>query len=229
MSKLITVPVICLPNVVFFPETVLPMTIQDKTCISIIKEAAQNNTMIALSKSRDNAADASYRPSARPCLTCTTGFPHIIEEDQEVGYIRIVLKGEARIQLKNCLQELPYPIFQAEIIQAEYSETVFDNKEINYLRDLMNSWLETFILDSYEREQFQNHLVTIDRLVNNVSMLLVKDPSVKQILLENDSLPERIKLLNRLFRAQNNFQENSMVVNAMINFDNLEFRNLMPN
>ena len=112
---------------------------------------------------------------------------------------------------------------------ANVTETIFEGDEIFYLQDLMRSWLETYILDSREREQFLMHLNSVHRLVNNVSMLLVKEPKVKQILLENDNLPERIKLLNKLFRSQIDFQENSIVVNAMINFDNLEYRNLVPN
>lgn len=229
MNNEITVPVICLPNVVFFPETVLPMTIQDRTCIKIIKDAAKNNTLIALAKSQEDSHDMSYRPSSKPNMVCTTGTPHIVEENDEEGYLRIVLKGEARICLKKCMQELPYPIYQAEVLIPSISETIFEGDEIFYLQDLMRSWLETFILDSREREQFLMHLNSVHRLVNNVSMLLVKDPLIKQILLENDSLPERIKLLNKLFRAQANFRENSMVVNAMISYDNLEYRNLMPN
>jgi ATP-dependent Lon protease len=229
MINEITVPVISLPNVVFFPETVLPMTIQDRTCIKIIKDAVKNNTLVALAKSKEDSTDLSYRPSNQPNLVCTTGTPHIIEENEEAGFIRIVLKGEARIALKNCVQELPYPIFKAEVLIPNVTETIFEGDEIFYLQDLMRSWLETYILDSREREQFLMHLNSVYRLVNNVSMLLVKDPKVKQILLENDSLPERIKLLNKLFRSQTDFQENSMVANAMINFDNLEFRNLMPN
>ena len=229
MSFKITLPVIGLPNVVFFSETVLPMTIQDKTCIQIVRDAIQNGSMIALSKSKDSDNDLSYRPSARPSLVCTAGIPHIVEDNVEENYIRIVLKGESRVYLKNCLQELPYPIFQADYYPIQSAETVFDGNEINYLRELMTSWLETFIQDSQEREQFLRHLNSIHRLVNNVSMLLVKDPNVKQILLENNSLPERIKLLNKLFKLQKNFQENQIVANAMKSFDGLESRNLMPN
>lgn len=229
MRNEITVPVICLPNVVFFPETVLPMTIQDRTCMKIIRDAVKNNTLVALAKSKEDSHDMSYRPASKPHVICTTGTPLIIEDNEEEGFLRIVLKGEARICLKRCQQELPYPIYTADILLPNVTETVFEGDEIFYLQDLMRSWLETYILDSQEREQFLMHLNSVYRLVNNVSMLLVKDPLVKQILLENDSLPERIKLLNKLFRSQANFRENSMVVNAMISFDNLEYRNLMPN
>ncbi|MGB0453300.1 MAG: LON peptidase substrate-binding domain-containing protein [Bacteriovoracaceae bacterium] len=228
-KQFMAVPVITLPNVVFFPETVLPMTVQDNLCKQIIQDCLSNNSLIIISKSRDESEGASFKPYALPSDVCTAGQIQLINDDQEQGVLRIAVKGVCRVKLSHLVQNIPYPVYAVKPLPDEAKEQVFDGAHVYELRHLISKWLDVYVSDSLEREKFQNYLSDTEKLTNNISMLMVKDPMVKQILLENMALSDRISLLKSLFRDQELLEEDQTVVEAIKDYEHIELKSLIPN
>lgn len=218
MNKL-TLPVLILPQVVFFPKTSLPLIVQDKLCITMLKKCIENGSPIALALGYDPESGPIYPGSHS---ICSYGKVIFIEETSDGGYLKVLIRGIGKLELGQIIQNLPYPIYEAYPVHDKPEQISLHFPSIENLQNKLHEWAYQHIGDSLEREHFLQQLTGVRQLVDYVCMLLIKDVEIKQMLLSNNSLFERIGLLNSLLRHPSLLIEDQEVARAMKTYEYLE-------
>ena len=217
MNKFL-ISVLPIPNVVFFPHTSLPIYITEPTYIKMIRECVAENKPIAISKTENQGQSKNkFCPSA----ICGMGKPIILEESGD-GSLKVLIKGSGRVQLLQIEQNLPYLIYSAEVLPDKIEAEQFHGPQVENLKSLLDNWLELSVTDSFERESFSNSIISAYHVVDYICLFLVKDPELRQLLLENVSMFERVQLLSSLFQDPTQFEERSIVVSAIKNYEEIE-------
>lgn len=220
-------PILPLPNIVMFPNTIIPMLIAEPSYIKMIKDCLMTDQSIGISMAepvREIRGEVSKgTPRYSPQRIATMGKPVLLEENED-GSIRILVKGERRIELLQVEQNLPYLIYRVRTLPdtRELSGMAFDSPHIERLKDILNNWVEDTIEDSLERESFFQTLHSIHHIMDYLSMFMIEDSHVRQLLLENRSLHERIQMLSSLLRGENPESEDALVATALKDFENGE-------
>lgn len=224
MSETLVLPILPLPNIVFFPYTALPMIIVESSYVKMIRECIDSDSSLVISMAEPIGTSEEgqhYTPQA----ICTMGKPMMLEELED-GSIKVLITGQQRVELISVEQNLPYLIYKVRTLPdiKETKMIQLEGPQIERLRNLLNAWIDDTIEDSLERETFLESLDSLHHLIDYVSMYLVNDRSMKQIVLENRSLHDRIQQLSSLLRGDYPDCEDSFVATAMKDFENVEFR-----
>lgn len=150
----------------------------------------------------------------------TMGKPILLEENDD-GSIKILIKGTQRIELINTEQNIPYLIYKCRVIPdiKDKGHLQFESPQISRLREILNHWVEDTIDDSLERETFFQSLTSIHHILDYLAMFMVGDRLMRQLLLENTSLHERISILSSILRGEYPDCEDSIVVSAIKDFE----------
>lgn len=221
MNRQFTIPILPIPEVVFFPHTVLPIHIEEPIYVKMVKKCVEENGHMGVCLAEPTQSYPGVKVKYVPKKICSIGKPVILEEYPEGG-VRIIVKGVVKVRLTNVIQNLPYAIFEAEEISDIKENRVYNQGKIERLNEILSTWLDQNIPDSVERESFKKNLETVHHITDYICMLLIQDPTVKQLLLENHSLYERIQLINSLLKESDPFQEDLLVAQALKNFEHLD-------
>lgn len=224
MNYEVNLPLLILPNLVFFPHTTLPLYIVDKATVKMVKDVSASGGHIGISMAdpvlEQNSGPGQSAPFYAPRSVCGYGVPVILEEGAE-GTLKIIIRGVGRARLIRPIAQLPYPIYTAQKIEDRAKEYIYCHDRLERLRDILFNWLDETIIDSKEREAFKQGLRTIHQVVDYVSLFLIQDRDIRQILLENTSLFERISILNSLLQGDYPLTEDSIVAEALKSYDTL--------
>ncbi len=217
-------PILPLPNVVLFPHTVIPMLIAEPTYIKMVKDCVLTDQSLGVSMA-EPIDEISGPPRYTPQRVATMGKPIILEENED-GSLRILLKGEKRVELITTEQNIPYLIYKVRILPdlREKQGLTFHSPQIARLKEILNYWVEDTIEDSLERESFFQTLESVHHIADYLCMFLIGDRHIRQMLLENRSLHERIQMLSSLLRGEYPDCEDHLVINAMKEFDSGEMQ-----
>jgi hypothetical protein len=96
------------------------------------------------------------------------------------------------------------------------------DSKVERLKGLLDDWVLETISDSVERKHFQDKINSIREVIDYISMFLIKDHEMRQLLLENTSLNERIQMLDTLFKGPAPYIEDIAVTRAIKSFEILE-------
>ena len=219
-------PILPLPNIVMFPNTIIPMLIAEPSYVTMIKDCLITDQSIGISMAeplRNVKGEINDPPRYSPQRIATMGKPVLLEENED-GSIKILVKGEKRIELLQVEQNIPYLIYRVRTLPdtRETGPLAFESPQIERLKDLLNNWVDDTIQDSLERESFYQTLESIHHIIDYLSMFMVGDRHVRQLLLENRSLHERIQMLSSLLRGEYPDCEDNLVVSAMKDFESNE-------
>ena len=224
MNGSLNLPILPLPNIVFFPHTVLTMIVVEPSYIKMIRDCinCDGSLVISMAEPIGSAEDGQhYTPQA----IATMGKPMMLEELED-GSIKVLISGQQRVELLAIEQNLPYLIYKVRLL-PDVKETKLmelEGPQIERLRNLLHAWIDDSIDDSLERETFLESLDSLHHLIDYVSMYLVSDRSMKQIVLENMSLHDRIQQLYSLLRGVYPDCEDSLVAMAMKDYESVELR-----
>ncbi|RLA64094.1 MAG: hypothetical protein DRQ88_06495 [Epsilonproteobacteria bacterium] len=215
MEKL-NIPVLPIQNLVFFPKTAVPLNIENPTVIKMIKDCVEFKTPIGLSLMEGFGLFVSDVPRG----TCGIGIPIILEESP--NQLKVIINGTGKVKLGQALQSFPYPVYEAELIEDQQELVSMDDPKVEKLRSIFAAWLENSILDEAERLQLLNGLTTIDHVVDYISMFIIQDVELRQLILEVNSLNERIQMLSMLINEANPFAEDAIVAQVLKEYEALE-------
>ena len=218
MTKL-SVPVLAIPNVVFFPHASLPIYIVDPIYVRMVRECVSNDQLMAITMMSVNGSP--FSSVQQHFQVCSVGKPIILEEMSDGG-IKALIKGVERVKLLTPQQHLPYLICNAEVYYDQLESEVVIGSSVERLKKILNDWLVENIPSSVERQVFTQSLISVYHVVDYVSMFLIQDTEIRQLLLENTSIYERIQMLNSLLKESKPFSEDPTVVSAIKNFETLE-------
>ena len=208
------IPLVTVPNIVFFPNTSLTVDIIDPVYISMIEKTEKTNALIGI------IPHSSYM---FPKNICAIGSFEIIPSTQE-NVLRILIHGQKRVEIKSLVQNVPYPICHAAEIPDVFEENFFFNGKVERLNNIFNQWINQHITDSIERDLFTDKITSIKQVIDYISMFIIQDFEIKLILLKCNSTFERIEMLNILLNSSNPFIEDQIVVNAIKQFEDIEMR-----
>ncbi|MBK22417.1 MAG: hypothetical protein CME70_00305 [Halobacteriovorax sp.] len=219
--KLKKVAVLPIPDLVFFPGTSLPLYVVEPVFIRMIRECVDQNMLVGISMAEPLVYIYGHRRPS-PKNICGIGKPIILEELYD-GTLKVLIKGFGRVKLEQVQQNLPYLIYECEEYndQPELNGFIADDK-IERLKGLLDSWILETITDSVEREHFQENISSMKQVVDYISMFLIQDHEMRQLLLENTSLNERIQMLDTLLKGPVPFLEDTTAVQAIKSFEILE-------
>lgn len=211
-------PILVLHDIVVFPNTCVPMLVSDPHYVALIKEAMVLGRPIAIALSNTDA----YKETILlpPCKVGTMAVPIILKENDD-GSLKILIKGEKRIELMNIRQNLPFPIYSCQELPdiKERSSLELHNNQLERLKNILLHWVDQTIEDSIERENFLNSLHTIHQVLDYLCMFIVKDKRVRQLILENRSLHERIQVVSTILRNGAPYFSDKLVENAILDFE----------
>ncbi|MBL6988287.1 MAG: hypothetical protein ISR65_00830 [Bacteriovoracaceae bacterium] len=203
--NIITIPGLPIPNMIFFPHTVVSVQISHPIHKKTVEHCIANDLPLAIFPTT----------TTETSIYCGIGNPNILEEQNGSGEQLVIIKGIGKVHLLNTIQHLPFPMFNAELVYDIDEKQVFDNCKISRLKDILNKWIVRNIPDSVERQNFIDQIKTVHHITDYVSTFLIHDLELKNMLLQNDSLAQRIQTLNALLKDSNPFYEDYYVTNAL--------------
>lgn len=205
------VPTLYLFNNVFYPQTVIPLTVSDHISKQMLLNCFENNTSIAL-----------YHPHPRSKGVGTLGKILLIDYNTD-GSLSVVVQGLVRIKLLTMEVQDPFPQYHIEDYRDidEKSQTL-SNSPLERLHLVLELWLNRHVHSKKERERFMKEISSPAKLINNLCMLLIKDIELKQIFLENTSLLDRVRMMNALLVGDTPETEDIEMCEAIKNFERLE-------
>jgi uncharacterized protein len=184
------IPVFPLPDVVFFPKTVLPLHVFETRYRIMVKDALASDARLAVALlqpgwEKGYAGAPAYHPVA------TIGRMEEIESTADGRYyFRLV--GEARVRLGAIERDKPYRLARAVVIR----ESAVDEDDASIRRaklDMLAS--QGCLLRELSRGDYSGLIlderVPFEAVVNGVCASLPAEAALKQSLLELDDLLER--------------------------------------
>ena len=210
-------PTLYLFNNVFFPQTVIPLTVSDGISKEVLMECHEQNQHLLF-----------YNPSLRPKRVGTVGRILLLEHNDDKS-MTVLVQGISRVQLLTQEQHIPFPIFETEdYFDNDEAAAVLDDS-VERLHEVLSSWLQRHITSTKERARFLKEMNSPHRLVNNLCLLVIKDVELKEIFLSSVSLPERIRLMDALLRGKSPEVEDLEMSEAIKKFESLEPQSDMKN
>ncbi len=206
-----TVPTLYLHNNIFYPLTVIPLSVSDQTSKQMLLSCFENNLTIAL-----------YYPIERSKNVGTLGKILLVDHNRD-GSLSVMVQGLARVKLLGIKVQEPYPQFLIEEYgdSDERSQTLNDSP-LERLYLILDHWLQRHVHSPKERERFMKEMGNPAKLINNLCMLLIKDIELKQIFLESTSLTDRVRMMNALLVGDSPESEDLGMCEAIKNFERLE-------
>lgn len=211
-------PTLYLFNNVFFPQTVIPLTVSDGISKEVLLQCHEDGQHLTF-----------YHPSARAKKIGTVGKILMLEHNAD-GSMSVLIQGLIRVQLLTQEQHIPYPVFQVDdyFDNTDKAAVVLDDC-LERLHTILDNWLQRHISSVKERDRFLKEMNSPARLINNLCMLVIKDVELKEIFLENTSIPERIRMMDALLRGQSPEIEDMTIGEAIKNFERLEAQDDLKN
>jgi ATP-dependent Lon protease len=203
-------PTLYLFNNVFFPQTVIPLTVSDGVSKDLLLECYELNQNLIF-----------YHPTNRSKKIGTVGKILILEHNADQS-MTVMVQGILRVQLLTQEQHIPFPIFEAEDYFDNNEKNTVLEDSVERLHEVLADWLHRHISSTKERAKFMKEMNTPQRLINNLCLLVIKDVELKDIFLASVSLPDRIRMMDALLRGKSPEIEDMMMSEAIKNFERLE-------
>jgi Lon protease-like protein len=172
------VPIFPLPDVVFFPRTILPLHIFEQRYRQMVSECVSRDKHIGMVLQKP---DWDHSLSDSPPVYSVGGLGTISDfQELEDGKYDIVLSGIARFEILDFVADTPYQIARVKLLGEAYDEHEDDTMMSRALLDKFRLFLggeDSFT--SYLEEESDFHT-----LVNSLCSAIPIPPGDKQSLLE---------------------------------------------
>ncbi|MBC7539082.1 MAG: LON peptidase substrate-binding domain-containing protein [Bacteriovorax sp.] len=205
------VPTLYLFNNIFYPQTVIPLTVNDDVSKQMLLTSYQNSTDIAL-----------FHPHTRSRGVGTLGKIILVDHNSD-GSLSVVVQGLVRIKLLNMDNDDPFPVYHiADYYDIDEKTQTLTDSPIERLHLVLESWLIRHVNSTRERERFMKDMSSPAKLINNLCMFVIKDIELKQIFLESTSLLDRVRMMNALLVGATPETEDIGMCEAIKSFERLE-------
>jgi Lon protease-like protein len=179
-------PLFPLPNVVFFPETRIPLRVFEPRYRQMVKDALETDQRFGIVLLRPGwEADYDGAPSVFECGTLGTIEQAVLLDD---GEYRIVVRGDVRFRILDEVSRVPYRTARVIAEPDVVREAADAYAQREWLADLSRQYLH------YLPEQSpvpEIETVNLNALTNALIMSLNIDVEEKQKLLETNDVVKR--------------------------------------
>ncbi len=187
-----------LPNVVFFPNTALPLHIFEARYRKMVSDCLAGDRylgMILLKPGWEKGEIDYHQIGVLGMISKAVKHPG--------GKMDIVLRGLSRYRVKEYVQHTPYLIAEVDIREDEGWEDTADLRSAS--EDAVKLFKQTLYKQKPEiREKILKRLNLLENVMditNFLGSILSIDFEMKQRLLEASEPAERLKLLTAVFRG----------------------------
>ncbi len=188
-----------LGQILLYPGTSKPLRIFEPRYLKMVQDSIEEQVPIAVGFVDDQGQDLKFAKGQKLNFVRDVvgfGIPQIIETRPD-GTLLILLPGQGKARLGNLLDDTrPYLILDGQYIREDLELSAEVSGSYLTLQKLLLSWLQNNVSDAQAREQFRLHLRTPDQVVGCVASYLVADPDLQQLILEENTLEDKINLLS---------------------------------
>jgi len=199
-------PLFPLPDVVFFPKTLLPLHVYEARYRALASEAIERDQAICTALLRPGWETDYYgSPEVYPVGCVGRIIQHAKLPD---GRYNITLQGEAKVRIEEHVRLEPYRLVRIQPIQDDDSWTRGDNVAqeavdlVRLFRQVHEGQEPSLLL----AESFGQNM-SPESILNTVAMHLNVEPDMKEKLLEMDRLEARYHSVLEILRNATKTQE----------------------
>jgi hypothetical protein len=195
MSDILHIPIFPLPNVVFFPGTVLPLHVFEPRYRRLVNDVLGGDRRFAvfLQRPAEEEADGSEPPPFE--IGCIGEI--VRAEALPDGRFNLLHLGLTRVRLHEVVTDVPYRVAAASAV-PERPAPVAEPAAAAFRR-LARTYFGT-VLGRPPAEGFDSQ--PLEKLVNTASANLDGDVLERQRLLEAETLPDRLARVAELMTGQ---------------------------
>tara|TARA_B100001245_G_scaffold84160_1_gene60683 strand:+ start:105 stop:719 length:615 start_codon:yes stop_codon:yes gene_type:complete len=185
------IPIFPLSNVIFFPETDLPLNIFEKRYIQMIDASLKNERLIGIVQPKTKKDLYSIG-----CLGKITGFT----ETEDKRYI-VNLKGVSKFKIiEEVKNEYLFREFKVEYLSAEMENASQEKLKCEFINSELDiNQLKKFLKKrgfSLNWKQIDN--MDFKNIVNALCMIMPITINEKQTLLETENIMKRFEILKNI-------------------------------
>lgn len=195
------VPVMTLPNVVFFPQALQPLHIFEPRYRQMLRDVLASNRLFAvagLDTDRLQAGD-TFEP---PHRIATVGIVRACQENDD-GTSNLLLQGLCRVEITHIVAEDPFRRIRIRALSSDPGSNPAANVELR--RELGRLLALKRKYGARLPEEMTDFLRTVEdpeTYVDLAAFSLCENSALKQKLLETLDVRTRLELFNRQLRAE---------------------------
>lgn len=188
------VPIFPLPNVVFFPKTLLPLHIFEERYRTMTREALAGERKIVMVLLREGWETSYHQNPSVHEIACLGQIEDF--EELEDGKYNIVLAGINRVRLLREVRHSPYRLAEVEQLtdNAADENSVEIVRRRNHLAGLFSRFTELATKGKFRSRDLVPQL-NFEALVNMAASTLNFPAEEKQVLLEMGDVSDRCDIL----------------------------------
>ena len=191
------VPVFPLPSVVLFPGGLLPLHVFEPRYVAMVRHALATHRRIVVAPIVLGHADANGNPP----IADVAGLGVIVDHtDLPDGRINLVLRGEARVRVRELAYVPPFRRVSATVLPDEGE--LPDESDVMALAAVASTFANEVRLQNPSFDFSVPAVLPRDRAADILAHYLVVDPIVRQGLLETRSTRERLEKTMKALLAQ---------------------------
>lgn len=132
---------------------------------------------------------------------CIAGFPTILNVHED-GRMDIVITGRFKCILKKCKQTGPYITYTYEQIHENTELTAGAREDLELIRELVWSYVNNQQFLAPQKELIRKVLSDPETVINYGNLLLIKEPTLKQKIMEFNHLEEQVSELLKILSPE---------------------------
>ena len=195
-----TVPVMTLPNTVFFPQSLLPLHIFEPRYRTMLRDVLSTNRLFAVAR-LDQARLTEPGAIEPPHRVASVGVVRACQEAAD-GTSNLLLQGVCRVEIRDIVRELPYRVIAIRPLAsvAGGNHTQLEIERLEVLR-LVNLRRRLGTPAPKGMTQFLESIDDFDTFADVAVFNLCDNSELKQRLLEELDTRRRLKLFAEQLRA----------------------------
>ncbi|MGH7900797.1 MAG: LON peptidase substrate-binding domain-containing protein [Thermodesulfobacteriota bacterium] len=184
------VPLFPLPNVVFFPNSLLPLHVFEPRYRQMVDDIIESERIIGMVLLKPGWEKDYYGNPEIFNIACMGKIVSI--EEMNEGKSNIVLYGLKRIKINDIVNEIPYRVASVKVLEDVH----YQNEEVYQKRlvELISKW------NSILGDEQKSHKINIDTTMSIENLTDVLTPSIISNVYQRQELLEEINILKRAER-----------------------------
>ena len=192
-------PLIVLPGALLFPHALLPLFIFEPRYRAMLENCLAGNRVFCVALIKPGVDQSTGPDDFFHVAGCGLVRACVGNAD---GTSNLILQGLARVRFTGFVQQRPFYIAKIAEVPSEDGDTVEAEALGAKVLDLCRQLKERGSDSSAQLETFLSNLSNPDMLADLVTHTFVSDPFQRQTLLEEASVPARLRKLIRYLGAE---------------------------
>ena len=193
------VPVMPLPGALLFPHALLPLHIFEPRYREMLEHALREQRMFSVALLKPQRTD--WKSHADFFHVAGLGLIRACVGRGD-GTSNLILQGLQRVRFTGFAQEIPFPIAEVEALESESAESVEADALGAKVVELYSKLKSDGRQLPEKVDQYLSRLDDMEMLADLMAATFITDAQRKQQLLEELSLPQRLRLVIQYLREE---------------------------